>query len=109
MPYISPKNEYPRFPGDIQIDFPSWKPEDPLPKGWKEVVQTPYPELQANELAHEDSPVEIDGILTQSWLVRDMTAEEIAGRDAPQTAKAKLIELGLTEAEVDALVRGMVR
>jgi hypothetical protein len=47
--------------------------------------------------------------MTQQWLVRDMTAEEIERRDAPLTAKAKLLALGLTEAEVEALVRGLVR
>lgn len=36
-----------------------------------------------------------------------MAAEEIERRDAPKRAKEKLIALGLTESEVEALVRGL--
>ena len=37
-----------------------------------------------------------------------MTAEEIEKRDAPKTARAKLVALGLTDLEVEALARGLV-
>lgn len=109
MIYISPENEYPRHYGDIQLANPSWNYGDELPAGWTLVAEAQRPELGENQIAYEDFPIEVDGVITQNWKVRDMTAEEIERRDAPANAKAKLIALGLTEVEVEALVRGLVR
>lgn len=107
MMYINPDGEYPRFPGDIQIDNPNWKIGDELPNGWVEVKAVDAPTASTNEVIFEDFPVEVNGVMTQNWQVRDMTAEEIERRDAPKRAKEKLIALGLTESEVEALVRGL--
>lgn len=109
MPYISPANEYPRYIGDVQLESPSYQEGDELPSGWKKVVEITPPETQADEKLEELFPMEIDGVWTQNWLVRPMTDEEKALRDAPKTAKAKLLELGLTEAEIFALMRGRLR
>jgi hypothetical protein len=107
--FISPQGEYPRHIGDIWLEHTNYKQGEELPKGWKEVKPTPLPELKGNQKAVEDFPVEVNGVMTQNWQVRDMTAEEMERRDAPKTAREKLIALGLTEAEVEALVRGLVR
>jgi hypothetical protein len=109
MIYISPENEYPRHIGDIMLAAPKWKAGDPLPEGWVQVVEADRPQVGTDQIAYEDFPIEVDGVMTQNWVVRDMTAEEIERRDAPANAKAKLIALGLTESEVNALVRGLVR
>ena len=109
MLYISPNNEYPRHAGDIMLSSPKWKAGDPLPEGWSHVTESERPETGVNQIAYEDFPIEVDGVMTQNWVVRDMTAKEIERRDAPKRAKEKLIALGLTEAEVSALVRGLVR
>jgi len=109
MIYISPENEYPRHIGDIQLAHPNFKQGDNLPEGWVQVAEAERPEPQTDKVIFEDFPVEVDGVMTQNWQVRDMTAEEIERRDAPKRAKEKLIALGLTEVEVDALVRGLVR
>ena len=109
MKYISPENEYPRHYGDIMLAVPSWKKGNPLPTGWVEVQDDVKPDTGPDEIAYEDFPIEVNGVMTQKWVVRDMTAEEIERRDAPANAKAKLIALGLTEAEIEALVRGLVR
>lgn len=109
MIYVSPNNEYPRHIGDIQLDHPEFKEGDKLPKGWVKVAQADRPTAEADKIVYEDFPIEVDGIMTQNWQVRDMTAEEIERRDAPKRAKEKLIELGLTELEVQALVQGLVR
>lgn len=109
MIYISPAGEYPRHYGDIMLDAPGWKLGDELPEGWHKVEETEPPTPGTDQLVIEDAPKEIKGVWTQQWLVRDMTAEEIERRDAPQTAKAKLLELGLTEVEIEALIRGLVR
>ena len=108
MIYISPENEYPRHIGDIQLAHPNFKQSDDLPEGWVQVAEAERPEPQTDKVIYEDFPVEVDGVMTQNWIVRDMTQKEIDRRDAPKRAKEKLIALGLTEAEVQALVRGLI-
>lgn len=107
MLLINPDNEYPRHIGDLQLAYPDWQKGDALPEGWLEVQAIDNPMPAEDEILYEDDPIEIDGVLSQNWKVRPMTAEEIALRDAPVTARQKLIDLGLTEIEVEALVRGL--
>lgn len=107
--YISATGDYPRFIGDIQLEHQDYKAGDPLPDGWVEVAPATRPIPGENELVYEAAPMEIDGVMTQNWQTRPMTAEEIERRDAPKRAKEKLIALGLTELEIEALVRGLVR
>lgn len=107
MIYISPENEYPRHIGDIQLAHPNFQEGDKLPAGWTKVERVVAPTPGNDEVLIEDFPVEVDGVMTQNWQVRDMTAEEIERRDAPITARQKLIDLGLTEVEIEALVRGL--
>ena len=109
MLYINSENEYPRHIGDIQIDHPSFKEGDALPTGWVKVEESERPTAGTDKVTVESFPEEIDGVMTQSWTVRDLTQAELDRRDAPANAKAKLLALGLTEAEVAALVSGMVR
>ena len=109
MIYISPENNYPLHYGDIQIKYPLWKLGDNLPMGWVKVEESERPTAGTDKVTVEGFPEEVDGVMTQTWVVRDLTQAELDRRDAPANAKAKLIELGLTEAEVEALVRGMVR
>src|SRR6056297_1792801 len=107
MIYINSQGEYPRHIGDIQLEHPNFKEGDKLPDGWVKVEEADRPTVGENQVAYEGQPEEVDGVMTQNWVVRDMTQEEIDRRDAPKRAKEKLIELGLTEAEVEALVRGL--
>ena len=109
MLYISADNEYPRHIGDIHLISPNFVEGNTLPVGWQAVTETTRPIPGTNKVVVEGFPVEVDGVMTQSWTVRKMTADELARRDAPANARAKLIELGLTELEVNALVAGLVR
>lgn len=109
MYFISPDNEYPRHIGDIQLVEPSYRYGDALPDGWVEVADATPPIAGTDEVVYEDFPTEVDGVMTRNFATRPMTAEEIERRDAPVTAKAKLLALGLTELEIQALVRGLVR
>ena len=109
MLFINAQGEYPRHIGDVQLVKKGWSEGDALPTGWQAVVETERPLPSAGQITVEDAPVEIDGVMTQNWLVRDMTAEEVARRDAPANAKARLVELGFTDAEISALVAGLVR
>lgn len=109
MKYISPQGEYPRHQGDIQLENPSWTPGDDLPEGWQFVQDTERPEPGENEIVFEQAPAEIDGTLYQSWAVRPMTQEEIDRKNAPLTARQKMIDLGFTEAEIEAILLQMIR
>ena len=109
MLYINAENEYPRHIGDIHLISPNFVEGNTLPVGWKKVKETTRPIPGKDKLSEEAFPQEVDGFMTQSWTVRKMTADELARRDAPANARAKLIELGLTELEVNALVTGLVR
>ena len=109
MLYINPENEYPRHIGDINIISPNFVEGNTLPVGWKKVEQTTRPIPGKDKLSVEAFPVEVSGVMKQKWVVRNMTADELARRDAPANARAKLIELGLTELEVNALVSGLIR
>jgi hypothetical protein len=109
MLYINSDNEYPRHIGDVQLAKPSFKDGDALPTGWKSVEESERPTAGTDQVTVEGFPETVDGVMTQSWTVRDLTQAELDRRDAPANAKAKLIELGLTELEVDALARGLVR
>ena len=109
MLYINSENEYPRHIGDVQLAKPSFKDGDALPAGWTKVEESERPTAGTDKVTVEGFPEDVDGVITQSWIVRDLTQAELDRRDAPANAKAKLIELGLTEAEVSALVQGLVR
>ena len=109
MLYINAENEYPRHIGDIKLISPNFVEGNTLPVGWQAVTETTRPIAGKDKLSLESFPIEIDGVMTQSWTVRKMTAVELERRDAPANARAKLIELGLTNVEIDALVSGLVR
>lgn len=109
MLYISPDNQYPRHYGDIMLHTPGWKFGDQLPEGWVQVAEAERPTAGADEIVYEDFPTEVKGVMIQNWQTRPMTAKEIERRDAPETAKAKLVALGLTEFEIEALTRGLIR
>lgn len=110
MLLITANDEYPRFQGDLELAHPDWKEGDALPDGWRIVVQSEVPEMDyATEIAEEGFPVEVNGVWQQNWVVRKLTAEELERMNAPKTAKEKLVALGLSDLEVEALVRGLVR
>ena len=109
MLYISSENEYPRHIGDVQLVKAGFKEGDALPKGWTKVEESERPTAGTDKVTVEGTPEQVDGVMTQTWTVRDLTQAELERRNAPARAKAKLIELGLTKAEVSALVQGLVR
>ena len=108
MQFISPNGDYPLYFGDIERLEPDYTYGDPIPEGWTTVNNTEPPELEKYQKLAEGGPVEIDGEFYQSWDIVEMTDEERARVDAPETAKAKLLDLGLTELEIKAIVRGLI-
>ena len=109
MLFLGPDNAYPRFIGDVQVEYPNYKEGDTPPNGWFLVEETEYPEAEADKAIEEVLPVLVDGVYKQTFNIRPLTADEIEKRNAPITAKAKLTELGFTDAEIQALVRGLIR
>lgn len=107
MILINSENEYPRFIGDLQLEHPSWRPGDELPDGWKQVAEINKPKAESEKVVYEDFPKKVDGQFFQNWKIRKMTPEEIERKNAPETAKQKLLNLGLTEIEIEALTRGL--
>ena len=95
MIYVTPQGEYPRHIGDVQLAQSGWAEGDALPTGWQSVIETERPTAGTDQLTYDSGPIEIDGVLSR--------------RDAPANAKARLVELGFTEAEISALVSGLVR
>jgi hypothetical protein len=109
MIYMNAEGEYPRHVGDVQLVKKGWAEGDTLPKGWQAVTETERPTAGADQVTYDSGPIDVDGVLSQGWTVRDLTAEELERRDAPANAKAKLVGLGFTDLEISALVAGLVR
>lgn len=105
----TPNGDYPRFLGDLWLEHPDYKEGEPLPDGWVQVEYTPRPEVDEDSKAVEIEPVLQDGVLYQAWEIQPLTEYEITLRDAPKNAKQKLMDLGLTEFEIQAIANGMVR
>ena len=105
--YVDPAGNYPRFVGDIWVDNPNWVIGEPLPSGWTLVAETEPPLIPSGQILEEEFPEEVNGVLTQKWILRNKNQQEIDLDLAAQTARQKLVDLGLTEAEVDALARGL--
>jgi hypothetical protein len=105
MPYISPNNEYPRYPGDIQIENPEWNVGDTLPTGWIFVNETNPPELEPGQTYEAGDPEEINGEWFHTWIVRNLTESELSILNAPRTAREKLVALGFSEAEIQAIAQ----
>jgi hypothetical protein len=100
---MSPNNEYPRYPGDIEIANPGWNFGDPLPTGWVFVNETTPPELEPGQTYGAGEPEEINGEWFHTWTVRDLTEAELEVINAPRTAKEKLTALGFSEVEISSI------
>lgn len=105
MHFIAPDGTYPAYYGHILNQVAGFKLGDPTPEGWTEVEDTNPPEVGEYEKPKLLEPIEVDGKMVQQWTVEPMTAEEVEAKDAPKRARQKLIDLGLTEAELEALFR----
>jgi hypothetical protein len=106
--FIDSEGNYPRFIGDVLVDYPDWNEKLPLPSGWQLVKETAPPRTALeNQVIEELAPVGINGELRQQWSVRDMNEEELLQLDPSHTAKMKLIRLGFTQEEIDAIAAGI--
>jgi hypothetical protein len=80
--------EYPRHEGDIRLEYPEITEDQtgatfPCPDTYALVIPVQTPECNHDtQCAEELPPVQIAGVWTQQFWVRDMTAEELAERAA---------------------------
>lgn len=108
MMFVSPEGVFPLFIGDVKIAEPSWNNGETLPEGWREIEETPHPEITYDEVAEFLNFEEVDGKLKQVWTVRPLTSEEIEARDAKQTLKNKLNTLELNASELGLLAQALI-
>jgi hypothetical protein len=78
--------EYPRYEGDIRLECPdildsqTW-PNFPCPDTYALVTPIQFPSYnEATQCAEEIAPIQIEGVWTQQFLVRDLTTEELEAR-----------------------------
>jgi hypothetical protein len=101
--YIDNNGNYPRYDGDIVAIRDSWAPGDLLPAGWQQVQPIEQPIPTETTYVYEEFPTVVDGILTQNWVVRPYTIDEL---EAAQSLPDRLDfyrERGLPEDTVQAL------
>jgi hypothetical protein len=78
--------EYPRYEGDIRLDHPEITEDQtgaifPCPDTYALVTPVQMPECNYEiQCVEELPPVQIDGVWTQQFLVRDLTVEELEAR-----------------------------
>lgn len=106
MLLINSKNEFPRYAGDLLLEYPDYVIGKELPTGWHLVAESEYPIAKEGEVVEELFPTLTNAGYVRTYKVRPFTEEELEIANAPKTARTKLIALGLTEIEIDALTRG---
>lgn len=104
MLYINAQGEYPRHYGDIQLENLGWQLGDELPTGWIKVEETVRPTTAEGQIALEVFPVETDGVWSQAWSVRDLTADEIKQRQIAEIKLKLFRNQPITEQEALLLV-----
>jgi hypothetical protein len=78
--------EYPRHEGDIRIEHPEIQETQtgdtfPCPSTYALVVPTTAPAFdEATQIAQPQAPVQVNGVWTQQWVVRDLTAQELEAK-----------------------------
>ena len=74
---VKSTGEYPMHFGDIIIRYPD-ATEDNIPDELALVIETPKPNKNEDQGIYESAPLQINGVWTQQWLVRDLTNEEVS-------------------------------
>ena len=78
--------EYPRHEGDIRLEHPEIQESQtgntfPCPSTYALVVPTDRPTFdEATQTTQEQAPMQVDGVWTQQWSVRDLTAQELEAK-----------------------------
>ena len=74
--------EYPRYQGDIRIEYPNIGDEFICPETYSEVDYISPPEIDIElQYCYEEMPRVLDGKWTMVWGIKDLTEEEKAERE----------------------------
>jgi len=90
--------DFPRFQGDILIEFPDWDVTTPVPGTWAEVIVPEFPASEVPQDVTYGVPYLADGVWTFDWNIRDLTAEEIT---AIEEARNKRLEDSIIKPETE--------
>ena len=74
--YNTVTKEYPRYAGDIQLDFPEFKDGDSLPETWVVVTQDIPPTTSIFQRLIINEPIFKNGKWTSTWTVLDLSNDE---------------------------------
>lgn len=102
MLFINGSN-YPRYIGDLQIDYPSWTEGDTLPDGWSLVQEIDQPLPEPGKKVVEEYPKLYRGKYKQNWIQVDLSAEEKSIIDQRLAATELMSRLDLSEADILAI------
>jgi hypothetical protein len=78
--------EYPRYEGDIRLEYPEITEDQtgdtfPVPDTYIKVQDTTPPQFDKNtQFLAVTTPVQVDGVWQQVWVVNELPPEEIARR-----------------------------
>jgi hypothetical protein len=68
MIFVGPNGSYPRYVGDLLLEFPDWTTRKKVPAGWERVFETSPPALSNGTALKELFPARLeDGKLYQQW------------------------------------------
>jgi hypothetical protein len=73
--------EYPRYQGDICLEYPEISDEFVCPNTYALVQESqPLNFNEETETVEQGTPIQINGIWTQTWFLRDLTSEELEAK-----------------------------
>lgn len=95
--YIDPNGNYPRYAGDIAIAYPTWATGDPVPQGWIKVTEVEPPTPTESTYVYEEFPIMVEDVLTQNWVSRPLTEEELLKARSSSNTLPSYLGLGVSE------------
>lgn len=102
MLFINGDN-YPRYIGDLQAEYPNWQESDAVPDGWSQVQEVEQPLPEPGKKVVEDSPKLYRGKYKQSWTQVDLSVEDQGIIAQQEAALALMNRLNLSEADLLAI------
>lgn len=75
--YVDNEGNYPRYDGDLSLAHPDWEPGSPVPQGWLLVAELEPPTSTESTYVYEEFPIMVEEVLTQNWISRPLTEEEL--------------------------------
>lgn len=94
---------YPRYMGDLQVQYPDWSEGDALPDGWSEVQELEQPLAESGKKVVEVFPTIYRGRYKQAWSQVDLSTEEQSLINQRLIAAELIARLDISEEELLAI------